>query len=147
MPLRARPPSHRCSGHRRPPLCPLGGPAQVRLAQLVSAAGGAQGEMLVDLIRRPQSLDLERGDSHPPHDMCWGRIKVEQNKWTWGGRRRNEVHIEKHDDQSLIEKMRFKEVREITKQVWGKSSSGRRSSRSKGASVGVCWACCTGDGC
>lgn len=97
--------------------------------------------MLVDPIRQPQSVDLEHSDSHLPHDMCWGEIKVEQNKWTWGGRRRNAVHIEKHDDQGLIEKMRFKEVRGLTKQVWGKSSSGRRSSRSKGASVGVCWAC------
>lgn len=41
----------------------------------------------------------------------------------------------------IIEKMRFKEVREVTKQVWGQSSSGRRYSWGKGASVGVCWAC------
>ena len=41
----------------------------------------------------------------------------------------------------IIEKMRFKEVRHRTKQVWGQSSSGRRYSWGKGASVGVCWAC------
>ena len=70
-----------------------------------------------------------------------GKIKVEQNKWTCGGRRQNEVCIEKHDHRGLIEKMRFKEVREITKQGWGESSSGRRYSWSKCASVGVCRAC------
>ena len=38
-----------------------------------------------------------------------GKIKVEQNKWTCGGRRQNEVCIEKHDHRGLIEKMRVEQ--------------------------------------